>query len=75
MDDELAAEVTAVIGRSEMDQVSSELTDLADALNLYVVRLAKDGDGQFTKTEAREMAREWYARYLWRTNESDCDCD
>lgn len=73
MDDELAAEVTAVIGRSEMDQVSAELTDLADALNLYVVRLSKDG--QFTKPEAREMAREWYTRRLWWTGDPECDCD
>lgn len=73
MDDELAAEVTAVVGRSEMDQLSSELTDLADVLTLYVSRLS--GEGPFTKPEARDMAREWYSRYLWWSDGSECDCD
>jgi hypothetical protein len=69
VDDELAAEVTGVVGRSDADQLSAELTDLADVLGLYVTRLHHNG---FTKTEAREMAREWYARYLW-WDDDECD--
>lgn len=72
MDEELEAELVAVVGRAMSDQLSSELTDLADVLGLYVARLGKAG---FTKPEAREMAREWYSRHLWWTNEPECDCD
>lgn len=68
MDDELAAAITAAVGRSELDQLSSQLTDLADVLGLYVQRLHRSG---FTKGESREMAREWYSRYLWWSSDEE----
>ncbi len=69
----VVAEASAVVGRSTADQMSAQLTDLADTLVLYVARLNQEGG--FSKPESKEMAREWYTRYLWHGTSEECDCD